>query len=206
VRVRFEDDGATTRLRARFWPEAGIEPDVWTIDASSAGPGRRARGGVALGGRASRRAFADLRVVSLVDGQVLLDERFDDPRRFARDWVQRSALGRWLASPAPGAARVVLAHDPDVVLDAIALGHAPDLVVAGHTHGGQVRLPGIGPVYVGTRLGKRFDRGAFRLGEIPLIITSGVGTSVLPLRLGVPPEVAIIDLVPLDWQAPKEGS
>jgi predicted MPP superfamily phosphohydrolase len=69
-----------------------------------------------------------------------------------------------------------------------------------------VRFPWIGPVYVGTSLGKSFDRGAFRLGEIPLVITSGVGTSVIPLRLGVPPEVAIIELVPLDYRVPKEGS
>jgi len=150
-----------------------------------------------------RRASGNA-LVRLLEGP-LLDERFDDPVRFARDWEQDSALGRWLATPAAGAARVVLAHHPDIVLDAAAFGGRPDLVVAGHTHGGQIRLPGFAPLFVASRLGTRFARGQFRVGGIPLIVTSGVGTSIVPVRIGVPPEIAVVDLVPLHSPTLKEG-
>ncbi len=87
---------------------------------------------------------------------------------------------------------------------AIALIHEPDyfpyiperiaLTLAGHTHGGQVRLPWIGAPIVPSRFGQRYARGAVREGAKLLFVTSGVGTSIIPVRFGVPPEYALLTL------------
>jgi predicted MPP superfamily phosphohydrolase len=62
------------------------------------------------------------------------------------------------------------------------------LVVAGHTHGGQIFLP-----FVTQRLlTLRWLRGAYEVDGRPLYVTSGVGNSVLPIRFGVPPELVLL--------------
>jgi predicted MPP superfamily phosphohydrolase len=86
----------------------------------------------------------------------------------------------------------------------IALIHEPDffpyipariaLTLAGHTHGGQVRLPFIGSPIVPSRFGQRYARGLIREGEKLLYVTTGVGTSIIPVRFGVPPEYAILSV------------
>ncbi len=83
---------------------------------------------------------------------------------------------------------ILLSHVPDAVA------YLPEhvmLTVAGHTHGGQVRLPGLGPVLTMSALPRRFARGHHRVGRRHLLVTSGVGTSLLPIRFGVPPEYVI---------------
>lgn len=83
---------------------------------------------------------------------------------------------------------IVLTHLPDSVAY---LPDQPLLVVAGHTHGGQVCVPGIGPLLTMSALPRRFARGLHRVGGRHLLVTSGVGTSLLPIRLGTPPEYVI---------------
>ena len=56
----------------------------------------------------------------------------------------------------------MLSHSPDLFPQASA--HGVDLVLAGHNHGGQVRLPLVGPIFMPSRYGRRYDRGFFRLG------------------------------------------
>jgi hypothetical protein len=195
ARIVLHDDGEATRIRARFWPERGVEPAFWTIDAEDAGPGRRHSGSIAVGARFGGRAIADLRV-SGPGGRELLKEPFDDAPRFRRDWRQPSRLAAWAFSERTGP-RILLAHDPDIVLDLAALGAPPpDLVVAGHTHGGQIRLPLLPPFYTATRLPRRFASGLHSWHGIPFYVTPGLGTSVLPARFLVPPEITRIDLVP----------
>ncbi|UPT72817.1 MAG: metallophosphoesterase [Elusimicrobiota bacterium] len=87
---------------------------------------------------------------------------------------------------------------------AIALIHEPDyfpeiperiaLTLAGHTHGGQVRLPWIGAPVVPSAYGQRYARGLVKEGTRQLFVTSGVGTSIIPVRFGVPPEYAVLTL------------
>jgi predicted MPP superfamily phosphohydrolase len=67
--------------------------------------------------------------------------------------------------------------------------------MAGHTHGGQVRLPLIGAPVIPTAYGKRDAAGLF-YATTDVFVTTGIGTSHLPIRLGVPPEIAILDLQP----------
>jgi predicted MPP superfamily phosphohydrolase len=195
ARIVLTNEGTLTRIRARFWPERGVEPRVWTIDAEATGPGRGEAGTIAFGGRFGDRALADLSVTS-PDGRILLRERFDDRERFLATWRQPSRLLAWAASPAQGP-RLVLAHDPDIVFDLDRIGAPPPvLVLAGHTHGGQIRLPFLPPFYTSTRLPRRYASGFHVWRGIPLYVTPGIGTSVLPARFLVRPEVTLIDLVP----------
>jgi predicted MPP superfamily phosphohydrolase len=84
---------------------------------------------------------------------------------------------------------VLLAHETDVMV------RVPDrvaLVLSGHTHGGQVRLFGWSPV-VPSRYGNRYAYGHVR-EQCDLIVSGGLGCSVVPLRFGVPPEIVLVTL------------
>lgn len=83
---------------------------------------------------------------------------------------------------------ILLAHNPDVVLSEVA--HKADVVFAGHTHSGQIRLPWIGPVpRIPTHLGRAYDEGWFTYEGLKLFITSGVGESGTRARLFNFPEI-----------------
>ena len=83
---------------------------------------------------------------------------------------------------------ILLAHNPDAVLDPET--QNVDAVFAAHTHGGQIRLPWIGPIArIPTQLGQSYDKGWFTYNGINLFITSGVGESGTRARLFNPPEL-----------------
>jgi predicted MPP superfamily phosphohydrolase len=87
----------------------------------------------------------------------------------------------------PNSLRVVLSHYPDHIRRTAFL--RPDLFLAGHTHGGQVCLPGGFPLLRHDSLPRRLCRGIHRVGETWLIVSRGFGFSGLPLRLFCPAEV-----------------
>ena len=88
---------------------------------------------------------------------------------------------------------IFLAHNPDVVLDPTV--KPADLVIAGHTHGGQIRLPWLGSLAeIPDRLGQQYDRGLFDYHGQKLFITSGAGETGPRARLFVPPEIVILKL------------
>ena len=70
------------------------------------------------------------------------------------------------------------------------------LMIAGHTHGGQVNLPLFGPIMLPTDFYRSHRRGVFREGVHTLLVSSGLGTTNLPMRIGVPPEIVELTLVP----------
>jgi predicted MPP superfamily phosphohydrolase len=84
---------------------------------------------------------------------------------------------------------MALTHNPDVFpsLPARVL-----LTLAGHTHGGQVSLPIFGRPIVPSRYGQRYAAGLVEEGGRSLFVTQGVGTSIMPVRLGVPPSVSVL--------------
>ena len=87
---------------------------------------------------------------------------------------------------------IMLVHTPDYVEDVSVVN--TDLALAGHTHGGQVCVFGIAPV-LNSNYGTRFLTGlACDSAKIPLIVTNGIGTSQLPIRIGAPAEVIMITL------------
>jgi uncharacterized protein len=83
--------------------------------------------------------------------------------------------------------RILLSHSPDLFYQASTQGI--DLMLSGHNHGGQVRLPGIGPVLMPSRFSRRFDQGFFRHRQTLLHVSPGIGAKH-PWRANCPPEIA----------------
>lgn len=95
---------------------------------------------------------------------------------------------------------IVLTHNPDSIdymYGDLAVSPNTSLLIAGHTHGGQIRFPFIGPpVVLASSFGQRFAAGHVydEFYETDMFITTGIGTSVVPLRFGVPPEISVLKL------------
>jgi hypothetical protein len=91
--------------------------------------------------------------------------------------------------------RIVVSHDPDVFAywpPEIRL----DLMLSGHTHGGQAHLPLLGPPYVPSQFGFRYLAGHLRDGGRQLYVSRGVGAITAPIRWGCPPEITLLVLHP----------
>lgn len=90
-------------------------------------------------------------------------------------------------------ARVILTHSPDIAPD---LPDEVSLLLAGHTHCGQVVLPLLGPVSEVSRFGPRYRCGVRREGGRTVVVTAGLGTSGGPFRLGAPPDLWLLEFGP----------
>jgi predicted MPP superfamily phosphohydrolase len=111
------------------------------------------------------------------------------------DQITRASNPRAVLGALPAdAPTLVLVHEPDVFESFERLGLSPTLTLAGHTHGGQVWLPLLGRQVVPSRFGARYAYGHVVEGGRHLFVTSGVGTSIFPIRLLVPPEIAVLTL------------
>jgi uncharacterized protein len=90
---------------------------------------------------------------------------------------------------------VLLCHAPDYVDDLLKLpyGQAVSLMLCGHTHGGQVRLPLIGPMIL-PEMGRKYVEGWFRWGGLQMHVNRGIGTIGVPFRLDCPPEISMLTL------------
>ncbi len=93
----------------------------------------------------------------------------------------------------PGTPALALTHNPDLFPR---LTDRFSLVVAGHTHGGQVYVPLVGRPVVPSEYGERYAIGHVVEGGRHLFVTPGLGTSILPVRFLVPPEISILELHP----------
>ena len=116
-----------------------------------------------------------------IDGRIL---------NSGRKWQRRrkrvfQAVGRIAGIP------IVVVHRPD---DFRWAPESIPLVLAGHTHCGQIVLPLIGPLETGSDFGRKYLCGIIRKGPSTLIVTAGVGTSHLPLRIGAPPDMWLISI------------
>ncbi len=124
--------------------------------------------------------------------------------------IERDGRGFWLGGVADlwtrrpdveGTLRQVNTDDPVILFT-----HNPDifpnvparvaLTVAGHTHGGQVNLPFLGRPVVPSKFGQRYAFGHVVEGGRHLFVSGGVGTSIIPVRFRVPPEIVILKLGP----------
>jgi len=108
------------------------------------------------------------------------------------DQLMRRYLCEALSGVDPDGCRILLAHSPDIMPLAKTLG--VDLVLSGHTHGGQVRLPLVGATVVPSRYGARYAAGLFHEGTTHLYVTRGLGVVRLPVRFLCRPELAILTL------------
>lgn len=201
VRIRTEVTTEAVKAWAKVWPAGAPEPKTWQAAVEDRSPTRIPAGTAGLwfagGGTA---LYRNLRVVGS-NGQVLLkrsltgSERPAGMHEGARATRLQLALARSPEIP-PGTPRLVLSHVAEPALEASRLGL--DAVLAGHTHGGQVRLPFLGPLTTRSRLGNFYDRGTFSFaapnpqGWTTLYINQGTGTSLLPIRVFCPPRFAVV--------------
>lgn len=108
-------------------------------------------------------------------------------------WSGQPDLERALAQRPADAPTILLMHEPDFA-DQFAQDGRVVLQLSGHTHGGQVRLPGIGALVL-PPYGRMYDQGLFQVGDMWLYTTRGIGVIGPPLRLNCRPEVTEITLV-----------
>jgi predicted MPP superfamily phosphohydrolase len=106
-------------------------------------------------------------------------------------WSRDCDLERALAGLPAEMPRILLAHNPRTI-EHLGPQQRCDLMLCGHTHGGQINLPRLGPIALGRRT-RRFAAGLYRQGNTYLYVHKGIGFS-LRLRYGVRPEIAVIHL------------
>ena len=87
---------------------------------------------------------------------------------------------------------ITISHEPDVLMDYV--GGETDLMLCGHTHGGQIRFPIIGPMVIPTRIGRGLDRGRKVFHKITCIISPGLGESDIRACLLNPPSIVCVDI------------
>jgi predicted MPP superfamily phosphohydrolase len=106
-------------------------------------------------------------------------------------WKREKRL-RDLACEAPTGFRILLSHTPDNFGKAASAGF--DLVLCGHTHAGQIRVPGLGALTVPCVTGRRFDHGLFRRGDTLMYVTSGIGCFRPLFRAFCHPELVLMEI------------
>jgi len=118
------------------------------------------------------------------DGEAIYLAGIDDPHAYRTENFHRAAH-----EIPPDAVSILLAHTPDVYRRAAHAGF--DLMLCGHTHGGQICLPGGVPVMTDSRIPRRLARGAWRYHDMAGYTSAGAGASILDVRLNCPPEVTL---------------
>lgn len=104
-------------------------------------------------------------------------------------WTAAHDVRKALASVPHDATVVALTHNPDIFTE---IPERVALTIAGHTHGGQVYIPFIGRPVVPSRHGQRYAVGHIVEDGRHLFVSSGLGTSILPIRFLVPPEISVL--------------
>ena len=106
-------------------------------------------------------------------------------------WTRVQRVEQTIAQVPDGETVIALTHNPDIFPQ---LPQRVPLMLAGHTHGGQVRLPFIGSVVEASRFGERYEVGHVFENGHHLFVTTGIGTSIVPVRFGVPPEIVLLEV------------
>jgi uncharacterized protein len=179
-------------------PGKGAEPETIADNLK----GLRARHGVftVLGNHDwwydGARVRKALEAVGIIDLE-------DDVARIERDgqaiwlaglkdiWTNRPDVEGTLQKVTDGSPVIVLTHNPDLF---VRIPQRVILTLAGHTHGGQVNLPLFGRIRVPSEFGQRYAAGHVLENNHHLFVTTGVGTSIIPVRFRVPPEIVILTL------------
>ena len=106
-------------------------------------------------------------------------------------WTRPQHINETIAKVPTGATVIALTHNPDIFPG---LPQSVPLLLAAHTHGGQVRLPLIGTPIVPSDFGPKYTAGHVFENGHHLFVTTGIGTSILPVRFRVVPEIVILTL------------
>lgn len=106
-------------------------------------------------------------------------------------WTNRTDIAGTLRKITDESPVIVLTHNPDLFPK---IPSSVILTLAGHTHGGQVNLPFVGRLKVPSEFGQRYAAGHIVEDNHHLFVTTGIGTSIIPIRFRVPPEIVILTL------------
>ena len=104
-------------------------------------------------------------------------------------WTRTQRIPQTLEKVPEGAPIIALAHNPDIFPQ---LPQRVSLLLAGHTHGGQVKLPFIGTVVHTSDFGDHYEAGHVFENGHHLFVTTGIGTSIIVVRFRVPPEIVLL--------------
>ncbi len=200
-RIDCGKDSGGIRLQARLWLLGSPEPAIWQaewIDSTAAFP----CGTVGLWSAGEGTHQFDELLVCTFSGDTLMAQDFQDmpPGGDPFGWVdfnyEHEAIP-WLMAQVPDSLTTVLAaHSPDMIKWAAPAG--VDALLSGHTHGGQIRLPFIGPIFSSIDIGRHYSRGLYQWEGTALFVNSGTGTSLVPFRLFCRPEIAVVRLYPAE--------
>jgi uncharacterized protein len=142
------------------------------------------------GGERVRRALQSAGITVLENEAVSIDRGSDRVYvvGLADTWTRPVDFVKAFGSVPDAVPVLAMVHEPDAF---VAMPSAAAVTFAAHTHGGQVWLPFFGPPVVPSHYGRRYAAGHVVEGGRDLFVTTGVGTSILPIRFGVPPEIVI---------------
>ena len=139
--------------------------------------------------------FNQYQLVTLGKGRQLALLGLDCTHHVAKDASVLEALKKQVPTDVP---QILLYHSPELMPQAIE--QELDLYLCGHTHGGQVRLPIIGPLLTSSHLGRQYVMGLYRDGRTNLYVSRGVGLEGLSaprVRLMARPEITLVTLRPV---------
>lgn len=105
-----------------------------------------------------------------------------------RDNLQKAIMNTEINVP-----KILLAHSPDII-NGLEQGKV-DLILVGHTHGGQIKIPFLRPFWVPTQNRGKYAKGLFKVNNIDLYVNRGIGTTALPIRFNCSPEITVIELI-----------
>ncbi|MFN0279710.1 MAG: metallophosphoesterase [Pyrinomonadaceae bacterium] len=131
------------------------------------------------------------------DGQRLRIYGMKDHLKLTGGWYGISSDARRHLNNSGSGDIIVLQHSPDILpVIAGGLSISPDqrLILAAHTHGGQVRFPILGSLIVPSAYGQKYAYGHVVDKGVDMFVTSGIGTSLLPFRFMVPPEIVVLTI------------
>jgi predicted MPP superfamily phosphohydrolase len=175
-----------------------VEPEVIAAELKNL----RARFGVFVvlgnhdwwyGGERVMRAFneAGLRVLENDVAQIQYQGKSLWIDGIADEWTRHPDITGTLQRITDDGPIIVLTHNPDIFPDVPA---RVSLTLAGHTHGGQVNIPFIGRPQVPSKYGQRYAIGHIVEDNRHLFVTPGIGTSIMPVRFRVPPEISLLTI------------
>jgi len=142
-------------------------------------------------GEKVRRAFQD-EGIPVLDNEVAEIKWRDKSfwlAGLADLWTRPQHISETVTKVPPGASVIALTHNPDIFPN---LPRSVPLLLAAHTHGGQVNLPLIGTPIVPSRFGPKYTVGHIFENDHHMYVTSGIGTSIIPIRFRVTPEIVIL--------------
>ena len=146
-------------------------------------------------------ALEDTRICMLINDSITIDRDdqvlnivgIDDPH-----YYQCHDMEKAFGEISPDEFTILLSHSPEIIADMA--GRKVDLCLCGHTHAGQIRLPGIGPIFTHCRAPRKYVYGKWSHKGTVGYTSAGAGSSGVPIRFNCPPEVVLLTLI---WRRAK---